>query len=82
QRTGGALLGDRTRLKTDPEDMGIFVRSMAARDRLGGLSDHAIAAIVLMRAVYDLVIVESVGVGQSEGDVAHVADTLLLLVQP
>lgn len=82
QRTGGALLGDRTRLKTDPEDMGIFVRSMAARDRLGGLSDHAVAAIVLMRAVYDLVIVESVGVGQSEGDVAHVADTLLLLVQP
>lgn len=82
QRTGGALLGDRTRLKTDPEDMGVFVRSMAARDRLGGLSDHAIAAIVLMRAVYDVVIVESVGVGQSEGDVAHVADTLLLLVQP
>jgi LAO/AO transport system kinase len=82
QRSGGALLGDRTRLKTDPDDTGIFVRSMAARDRLGGLSDHAIATIVLMRAVYDLVIVESVGVGQSEGDVAHVADTLLLLVQP
>ena len=46
QVTGGALLGDRTRLSTDPADTGIFVRSMAARDRLGGLSDHAIAAVV------------------------------------
>lgn len=80
--TGGALLGDRTRLRTDPEDDGVFVRSMAARDRLGGLSDHAVAAIVLMRAVYDLVVVESVGIGQSEGDIAFVADTVLLCIQP
>jgi len=55
---------------------------MAARDRLGGLSDHAVAAIVLMRAVYDLVLVESVGIGQSEGDIASVADTVLLCIQP
>ena len=82
QFTGGALLGDRTRLRTDPDDQGIFVRSMAARDRLGGLSDHAVAAVVLMRAAYDRVIVESVGVGQSEGDIASVADTVLLLIQP
>jgi LAO/AO transport system kinase len=82
QITGGALLGDRTRLRTDPDDTGVFVRSMAARDRLGGLSDHAVASIVLMRAVYDLVIVESVGVGQSEGDIASVADVILLLIQP
>lgn len=80
--TGGALLGDRTRLRTDPEDQAVFVRSMAARDRLGGLSDHAVAAIVLMRAVYDLVLVESVGIGQSEGDIASVADTVLLCIQP
>ncbi len=80
--TGGALLGDRTRLRTDPDDQGTFVRSMAARDRLGGLSDHAVAAIVLMRAVYDLVVVESVGIGQSEGDIAFVADTVLLCIQP
>lgn len=80
--TGGALLGDRTRLKTDPEDQGVFVRSMAARDRLGGLSDHAVAAIVLMRAVFDRVIVESVGIGQSEGDIAFVADTVVLCIQP
>lgn len=82
QVTGGALLGDRTRLATDPEDAGIFVRSMAARDRLGGLSDHAIAAIVLMRAVMDRVIVESVGIGQSEADVVHAVDTLALCIQP
>lgn len=80
--TGGALLGDRTRLRTDPDDQGVFVRSMAARDRLGGLSDHAVAAIVLMRAVYDLVLVESVGIGQSEGDIASIVDTVLLCIQP
>ncbi len=82
RKSGGALLGDRTRLKTDPNDDGIFVRSMAARDRLGGLSDHAIAATVLMRAVFDRVIVETVGIGQSEADIVLVADTVLLCLQP
>lgn len=80
--TGGALLGDRTRLTTDPEDDQIFVRSMAARDRLGGLSDHAIAAIALLRAVSDRVIVESVGIGQSESDLVQAADTVVLCIQP
>jgi LAO/AO transport system kinase len=80
--TGGARLGDRTRIKTDPEDALVFVRSMAARDRLGGLSEHAVAAIVLMRAVFDRVIVESVGIGQSEADIATVADSILLCIQP
>jgi LAO/AO transport system kinase len=80
--TGGALLGDRTRIRTDPADDGVFIRSMAARDRLGGLSDHAVGAIVLMRAVRDRVVVETVGVGQSEGDVAAVADTVVLCIQP
>ncbi|ODN70931.1 ArgK/MeaB family GTPase [Methylobrevis pamukkalensis] len=80
--SGGALLGDRTRFKTDPADRDLFVRSMAARDRLGGLSDHAIAVAVLFSAVYDRVIVESVGIGQSESDVAMVADTVLLCIQP
>lgn len=82
QFTGGALLGDRTRLQTDPEDDRIFVRSMAARDRLGGLSDHAIAAIALLRAVSDRVIVESVGIGQSESDLVQAADTMVLCIQP
>jgi LAO/AO transport system kinase len=82
RRTGGALLGDRARISTDPGDRGVFVRSMAARDRLGGLSDQTVAAMVVMRAVFDRVLVESVGIGQSEADVAMVADTVVLCIQP
>jgi len=82
RRSGGALLGDRTRLSTDPEDQGIFVRSMAARDRLGGLAELTVAAMVLMRAVFDIVLIETVGVGQSETDVAAIADSVLFCVQP
>jgi LAO/AO transport system kinase len=80
--SGGALLGDRTRLRTDPFDTGTFIRSMAARDRLGGLADLSVAALVLMRAVFDLVLVETVGVGQSETDVAGIVDTVVLCLQP
>jgi len=82
RRSGGALLGDRTRLSTDPEDQGIFVRSMAARDRLGGLAGLTVSAMVLMRALYDVVLIETVGVGQSETDVVGVADTVVFCVQP
>ena len=80
--SGGALLGDRTRLRTDPDDAGIFVRSMAARDKLGGLAALTVSAMVLMRALYDIVLIETVGVGQSETDVAGAADTVVLCVQP
>ncbi|HEV2546328.1 MAG TPA: methylmalonyl Co-A mutase-associated GTPase MeaB [Stellaceae bacterium] len=80
--SGGALLGDRTRIRTDPADGGVFVRSMAARDKLGGLASLSISAMVLMRALFDVVLVETVGVGQSETDVAGAADTILLCVQP
>jgi LAO/AO transport system kinase len=82
RHTGGALLGDRARIATAPEDQGVYLRSMAARDRLGGLSEQTVAAMVLLRAIYDRVIVESVGIGQSESDTSFVADTLLLLIQP
>jgi LAO/AO transport system kinase len=82
KRSGGALLGDRTRLRTDPDDNGIFVRSMAARDQLGGLAEITFAAMVLMRALYDVVLIETVGVGQSETDIALAADTVLFCVQP
>jgi LAO/AO transport system kinase len=82
RRSGGALLGDRTRLRTDPEDEGIFVRSMAARDQLGGLAEMTYAAMILMRAVFDVVVVETVGVGQSETDIAMAADTVVFCVQP
>jgi len=80
--SGGALLGDRTRLRTDPDDAGVFVRSMAARDKLGGLAALTVSAMVLMRALYDIVLIETVGVGQSETDVAGAADTVVLCVQP
>ncbi len=80
--SGGALLGDRVRIVTDTADEGSFVRSMAARDRLGGLADQTLAAMVVMRALFDLVLIETVGVGQSETDVVGVADTVVFCVQP
>jgi LAO/AO transport system kinase len=82
RRTGGALLGDRTRFEIAPEDEGVFVRSMASRGRLGGLTALAPAAMVLMRAVYDVVLVETVGVGQAETEVAAVSDSVVFCVQP
>lgn len=82
RRSGGALLGDRTRFTTDPLDQDIFIRSMAARDRLGGLAGLTIPAMILMRALYDIVLIETVGVGQSETDIVGVADTVLFCVQP
>ncbi len=82
RRTGGALLGDRARISSDPDDQGIFIRSMAARDRLGGLSDQTIAAVVLMRALFDHVLVESVGIGQSEADISFATDSVVLCIQP
>jgi LAO/AO transport system kinase len=80
--SGGALLGDRVRIVLDGADEGSFVRSMAARDRLGGLADQTVAAMVVMRALFDRVLIETVGVGQSETDVAGVADTVVFCVQP
>ena len=82
RRTGGALLGDRTRIAADPDDAGVFVRSMAARDRLGGLADLAAATVVLFRAVFDHVLVETVGVGQSETDIREAVDHVVLAIQP
>ncbi|MFO1106912.1 MAG: methylmalonyl Co-A mutase-associated GTPase MeaB [Amaricoccus sp.] len=82
RRSGGALLGDRTRIETDPEDSGVFVRSMAARRRLGGLADITWPASILMRALYDWVIVETVGVGQSETEIADCADLVVFCAQP
>src|SRR3546814_2947429 len=80
RQTGGALLGDRLRLMTNAEDSGVFVRSMAARDRLGGLAELTVGGMLLMRAAYDVVLIETVGVGQSETDVAWVADTVVFCV--
>lgn len=82
RQSGGALLGDRVRLGGCPEDEGLFIRSMAARDRLGGLADTTWSAAIYLRGQYDRVIVETVGVGQSETDVAGLADTVVFCVQP
>jgi LAO/AO transport system kinase len=82
RRTGGALLGDRVRMRADPADDGVFVRSLAARGRLGGLAELAYPAVILMRALFDRVLVESVGVGQSEADISNVTDRVVLCIQP
>ncbi|MBI3203606.1 MAG: methylmalonyl Co-A mutase-associated GTPase MeaB [Myxococcales bacterium] len=81
-RSGGALLGDRARIELDPDDREVFVRSMASGGQLGGLARAAGAAVEVLSAVFDVVLIETVGVGQSETDIEHVADTVLFVVQP
>ena len=81
--SGGALLGDRVRMQEHALDPGVYIRSMASRGHLGGLSWATPAAIrVLDAAGFDLVLVETVGVGQSEVEVAGAADTTLVLLAP
>jgi len=81
--TGGALLGDRVRMSEIGLDEGVFIRSMATRGSLGGLSRKTIdAADVLSAAGYDYVIMETVGVGQSELDIARAADTTMVVLVP
>jgi len=82
QRTRGALLGDRIRMRAGGRDPGVFIRSMAARDRLGGVAEGAWAAVAILAAAFDRVFVETVGVGQSEGEVAALVDTLLFVASP
>ena len=81
--TGGALLGDRVRMQEHATDEGVFIRSMATRGHLGGMSLAAPEAVrILDAAGYDLVIVETVGVGQAEVDVAAATDTALVVLAP
>lgn len=81
--TGGALLGDRVRMSEVGCDSGVFIRSMATRGSLGGLSKKTIdAADILDAAGYDYIIFETVGVGQSELDVAKAADTTMVVLVP
>ncbi len=82
KRSGGALLGDRARIAADPADRGVFIRSMAAGTRLGGLAPATRAAAHALAAAFDVVVVETVGVGQSETEIAEVADTVAVVVQP
>jgi LAO/AO transport system kinase len=81
--SGGAILGDRLRMQGHATDPGVFIRSLSSRGRLGGLSSATRAAVrVLDAAGYDVVLVETVGVGQSEVDVVRVADTVILVAVP
>ncbi|WP_018335005.1 methylmalonyl Co-A mutase-associated GTPase MeaB [Actinomycetospora chiangmaiensis] len=81
--SGGALLGDRVRMSEHATDPGVFIRSMATRGHLGGLSAAAPQALrVLDAAGCDVVLVETVGVGQSEVEVVALADTTVVLLAP
>ena len=81
--TGGALLGDRVRMQDHATDPEVFIRSMATRGHLGGVAWASAQALrVLDAAGYDVVLLETVGVGQSEVDVAGLADTTVVLLAP
>ena len=81
--SGGAVLGDRIRMQRHATDPDVFIRSMASRGHLGGLSAAAPQALrVFDTAGFDIVLVETVGVGQSEVEIASAADTILVLSAP
>ncbi len=82
RRSGGSLLGDRARIDHDPADRGVLIRSTAAGARLGGLAPPTREAAQALSAAFDVVVVETVGVGQSETDVEDVTDTVAVVVQP
>jgi LAO/AO transport system kinase len=82
-RSGGALLGDRARIDPGQEDDdGLFIRSMASGGDLGGLARAAHSAVEVLSAAHEVVLIETVGVGQSETDVELVADITVLVLQP
>ena len=81
--SGGALLGDRVRMQAHHGDAGVYIRSMASRGHLGGLSLATPQAVLVLDAVgFDDIIIETVGVGQSEVDIAATADTTLVVLAP
>jgi LAO/AO transport system kinase len=82
KRSGGSLLADRVRIEHDPRDDGVLIRSTAAGGRLGGLAAATREAADALAAAFDIVVVETVGVGQSETDVEEVCDTVAVIVQP
>jgi GTPase len=82
RRSGGSLLGDRARIDFDPADPCVFIRSTAAGEQLGGLASGTRAAAQALAASFDVIVIETVGVGQAETEVADVADTVVVVVQP
>ncbi|HXB64424.1 MAG TPA: ArgK protein [Solirubrobacteraceae bacterium] len=82
RHSGGSLLGDRARIEFDPADRGVFIRSTAAGERLGGIAWGTRAAARALAAAFDVVVIETVGVGQAETEIAEIADTVAVVVQP
>lgn len=81
--SGGAILGDRIRMMRHHRDAGVYIRSMATRGQLGGLAAASLQVTALLDAFgFDLIFVETVGVGQSEVDIVRVADTTLVTLTP
>jgi LAO/AO transport system kinase len=81
--SGGALLGDRVRMQGHVSDEGVFVRSMSTRGHLGGVADATAKVLMVLDAVgFDVVLIETVGVGQTEVEVTEMADTILVVVTP
>ncbi len=81
--TGGAILGDRIRMQDHVSDIGVFVRSMSSRGRLGGLANGTAKIVTVLSALgYDPIAVETVGVGQSEVEVMELTDTVIVVVTP
>lgn len=81
--SGGALLGDRIRMQEHAVDQGVFIRSMGTRGSLGGLAHTTKEVVKAMDAFgFDWIIVETVGVGQAELDIMHVADTVIVVLTP
>src|SRR5881398_3958578 len=81
--SGGAILGDRIRMQTLALDKGVFIRSMATRGNLGGLARASVEAVAILDAAgYDKIIVETVGVGQDEIEIAKTADVCVIVLVP
>lgn len=81
--TGGAILGDRIRMQKHSTDPGVFIRSLASRGQMGGLATAAVSMIHVMDAMgKDIILVETVGVGQAEVDITRVADTSVVILTP
>ena len=80
--SGGALLGDRLRMKTSADDDGVFIRCLACRGEFGGLSAEVWPMSLVMLAAFDVVMIETVGVGQREIDISRMCDTTCFVAQP
>jgi len=81
--TGGAILGDRVRMQKHSTDHGVFIRSLATRGWTGGLSKAAISMVHVMDAMSkDIILVETVGIGQADIDITKIADTCILILTP